>query len=101
MRKLKASALLLSLVLIIGTNACNSGTNKQLSDKKTLIVDTTRLSQPKVDMKKDNVTLKVLTLDPIDWNNYPDNPVAMELKKQTGVTVEYEVADMDKIKCNL
>jgi putative aldouronate transport system substrate-binding protein len=99
MRKLKVSALLLSLILLIGSEACSSNTitNKQMSDKMTSSVQNTGLSQKNI-VKEENTTLKVLTNNPTDWNNYPDNPVAKELKKQIGVTVEFEVADMDKIK---
>ena len=45
------------------------------------------------------VTLTLLVKETgTKWNNYPDNPVAQDIKGKTGVTIQYVEADKDKFQ---
>ena len=97
MKKSKVLALLLALVMLASLAACG-GKTEQNAEKSTAEVTSTQSVEPAstVEAPKEPVTLRVLISDQPDYNNFPDNPIAKEIAKQTGVTINFEYADKDR-----
>ena len=62
-----------------------------------LVVSMTTLAQASAPGGKEPITLRVLIDQSTDWNDFPDNPVAQEIKRLTGITIEFVSADKDKV----
>ncbi len=93
MKGFKVLAFVLALFMLAGMAACGGSANQTTTAAATQAAQTTQAATEKT---KEPVTLRVLTTDVVDFNNYPDNPVNKELIKQTGITVQFEYADKDR-----
>lgn len=95
MKKTKLLALGLAVGMIFGTTAC--GGAKTATDTTVASSASSSVAVETV-VEKTPVTLSVMVDAATDWNNYPDNPVAKEIAKKTGVTIEMVVVDKEKAK---
>lgn len=92
-------ALLISVIVTISLAACGGSNNAatEASGVTTTAADTTTVSAG--DVKKEPVTLRILVIETgTKWNSNAGNPVALEIAKQTGVTIEYVESDDTKFK---
>lgn len=100
MKKSRLLALLLVLLLLFGMAACASKETGQQQTVGTTSESSAGATQTETEeAPKTPVTLRVLIGDDqVDWNDYPDNPIAAEIKRLTGITIEFVTADSEKFK---
>ncbi|MFD2117980.1 hypothetical protein ACFSTH_02145 [Paenibacillus yanchengensis] len=91
----KLAAIMLIMAMVFA--ACSSGMG---SGNDTVKMEGNRTpSEDTSDVAKEEVKIRVLVPETGSrWNMFPDNAVAQEIKKKTGITVEFVESDENKFK---